>query len=110
MSLVVLAAGLLTTVQDGGRCGHSAIGVGTSGAMDSVALRLANILVGNVDNAAALEITLRGPRLRFRDDSLIAITGADIDARCDAIPVPTWRPVWMRAVLPSRLAMMRCIG
>jgi antagonist of KipI len=97
MSIEILAPGLLTTVQDGGRLGYAAIGVGAGGAMDGVALRLANILVGNVDNAAALEITLRGPRLRFRDDSLIAITGADIDARSDALQVPTWRPVWMRA-------------
>ena len=97
MSVEVLAPGLLTTVQDGGRHGHAAIGVGACGAMDGVALRLANILVGNVDNAAGLEITLRGPRLRFHDDSLIAITGANIDARCDAAPVPAWRPVWIRA-------------
>lgn len=97
MSLVVLAAGLLTTVQDGGRCGHSAIGVGTSGAMDSVALRLANILVGNVDNVAALEITLRGPRLRCDAACLIAITGAPLEATCDGAALPLWRPVRVAA-------------
>jgi antagonist of KipI len=97
MTIEALSPGLLTTVQDGGRRGHAGIGVGASGAMDSVALRLANMLVGNLDDAAALEITLRGPRLRFRDDSLIAITGADLDVRCDAAPVPAWCPVWIRA-------------
>ena len=97
MSVETLAPGMLTSVQDGGRHGHAAIGVGAGGAMDSVALRLANILVGNVGNAAALEVTLRGPRLRFRSDSLIAIAGADIDAHCDAVPVPAWRPVRIRA-------------
>jgi len=93
MSIVVLAAGLLTTVQDGGRCGHAAIGVGSAGAMDAVALRLANILADNVDNAAALEITLRGPRLRCDAACLIAITGAPLEAMCDGAALPLWRPV-----------------
>ncbi len=60
MSCAVLTPGMLTTVQDGGRIGHAALGVGRAGAMDDPALRVANILVGNVDNAAALEVTLRG--------------------------------------------------
>jgi antagonist of KipI len=97
MSIRVLAAGTLTTVQDGGRRGHAALGVGCAGAMDAVALRLANILVGNVDNAAALEMTLRGPRLRFDGDTLIAITGADIAAHGNGEPLPAWRPVPVRA-------------
>ena len=97
MSIAVLAPGLLTTVQDGGRPGHAGIGVGAAGAMDSVALRLANILVGNVENAPTLEITLRGPRLHFDGDSVIAVAGAQIDAHCGAEPVPMWRPVLVRA-------------
>jgi antagonist of KipI len=97
MSITVLAPGLLTTVQDGGRHGHAGIGVGTAGAMDSVALRLANILVGNVENAPVLEITLRGPRLRFDSDSVFAIAGAQIDAQHGAEPVPMWQPVLVRA-------------
>ena len=97
MSVRVLAPGLLTTVQDGGRRGHAAIGVGAAGAMDAVSLRLANLLVGNAQDAAALEITLRGPRLRFERDTLIAITGADIEAACGIQPVAAWRPVAMRA-------------
>ena len=97
MSIVVLAPGMLSTVQDGGRIGHAALGIGRAGAMDDAALRLANILVGNVDNAAALEITLRGPQLRFDADVLIAVTGAAIDVRCNGAPVPAWRPVAVRA-------------
>ena len=97
MSIQVLAPGLLTSVQDGGRRGHTALGVGHAGAMDPVALRLANVLVGNVDIAAALEITLRGPRLRFDHDTLIAITGASIDANCAGEPVPMWCPLAIRA-------------
>lgn len=97
MSITILAPGLLTTVQDTGRDRHAALGVGHAGAMDSVALRLGNILVGNVDNAAALEITLRGPRLRFGNDHVIAITGADIQAQCNGEPVLPWRHVLLRA-------------
>jgi biotin-dependent carboxylase-like uncharacterized protein len=107
MSVRVLSPGWLTSVQDPGRSGHSAIGVGQAGAMDGVALRLANALVGNVENAAALEITLRGPRLRFETDTLIALTGAVIDARCGSQPIPSWRPVWISAGGEVELGDMR---
>ena len=107
MSIAVLAPGMLSTVQDGGRVGHAALGVGLGGAMDPVALRLANILVGNVDNAAALEITLRGPRLRFEADALIALTGAEIEATCRDTAVPMWRPLALRAGSELSLGGMR---
>lgn len=97
MKLAVLKAGLQTSVQDLGRDGHQALGVGHAGAMDSVAVRLANLLVGNVENTAALEIAISGPTLRLDADALIALTGADIDARVDAISIPPWRPVLVRA-------------
>ncbi|WP_347261845.1 biotin-dependent carboxyltransferase family protein [Rudaea sp.] len=107
MNLRVLAPGLLTSVQDGGRRGHAAIGVGGAGAMDDVSLRLANMLVGNAQDAAALEITLRGPRLRFDADALIAIAGAEVDARCGGEIVPPWRPVLLRAGSELNLGGMR---
>lgn len=91
MSLVVLKPGVLSTLQDGGRRGGAALGVGRAGAMDEVALRLANALVGNDGDAAALEISVIGPRLRFDSDALIALTGADFDATLDARPLATWR-------------------
>jgi antagonist of KipI len=97
MNIAVLAPGLLTCVQDLGRPGHAAIGVGSTGAMDGIALRLANALVGNAENAAALEITIRGPRLHFATQTVIAITGADLDAGCAGEAVPMWRPVLLRA-------------
>jgi biotin-dependent carboxylase-like uncharacterized protein len=107
MSIVVLTPGLLTTVQDGGRFGHAAIGVGSAGAMDVIALRLANILVGNVENAAALEITLRGPRLRCATDCVIAVTGAALEARCDGAELPIWRRVSVRAGAELNFSGMR---
>jgi antagonist of KipI len=78
---------MLTTVQDRGRSGCAMLGVGTAGAMDDVALRLANALVGNAPEAAALEITLIGPRLRFGKAATIALAGAEHTA------VPMWQPV-----------------
>ncbi|MFQ5520322.1 MAG: biotin-dependent carboxyltransferase family protein [Candidatus Methylomirabilia bacterium] len=89
----VLDGGLFTTVQDLGRYGYQRYGVPVSGAMDRFALRAANILVGNQEGAAGLEITLVGPRLRFVADTVIAITGADLDPRLDDEPVAMWRAV-----------------
>lgn len=101
MSLTVLTPGWQTSVQDGGRRGFAALGVGASGAMDDVSRRLANILVGNVDNAAALEITLRGPRLRLDADCVVALTGAALDG------LPMWRPVAVRAGTEIALGTMQ---
>ncbi len=93
MTLHVLAGGLQTTVQDLGRFGHRHLGVGTAGMLDTHSLRVGNLLVGNPEHAAGLEIALQGPRLRFRDAARIAITGAPVDARVDDIALPGWRPV-----------------
>ena len=87
MSVEILRTGVLTTLQDRGRPGSAMLGVGTAGAMDDVALRLANALVGNASGAAALEITLIGPRLRFDAAATIALTGAEHPG------VPMWRAV-----------------
>jgi biotin-dependent carboxylase-like uncharacterized protein len=89
----VLAPGLLTTVQDLGRVGSQRFGVPVSGAMDRWSLRAANRLVGNPDGAAALEITLGGPVLRFDGQGLIALAGADLDARLDGRPLAAWQSV-----------------
>ena len=73
--LLVLEPGLLTTVQDLGRTGWVSFGVPAAGALDEEALRLANRLVGNVESAAALEITFLGPVLRAAGDLDIAVLG-----------------------------------
>jgi antagonist of KipI len=96
MSVEVLQSGLCTTVQDMGRFGHQQHGVIVSGAMDTLALRLANRLVGNPENDAALEITLLGPKLKFYEDQLIAICGGIFSPMIDGKPVPSWRPVWVK--------------
>ncbi|HEU4662971.1 MAG TPA: biotin-dependent carboxyltransferase family protein [Dokdonella sp.] len=93
MSIEVVRAGLLTTVQDRGRHGHASLGIGSAGAMDAVALRLANALVGNAPTAAVLEIGLLGPRLRFTEPATVALVGAEFDARSGASDLPGWRPL-----------------
>lgn len=93
MTIRVLAPGALTTVQDGGRGGYRHLGVGATGALDAYSHAVANLLVGNRRDAAALEITLAGPRLRFERTVRIALCGADIDAHCDGHAIPAWRPV-----------------
>ena len=87
MTVEIVRPGLLTTLQDRGRSGWAMLGVGTAGAMDDVALRLANALVGNPPGASALEITVIGPRLRFDEAATIALTGAEHP------DVPMWRAV-----------------
>ncbi len=76
--MTVIKAGTLTTVQDLGRAGMQAFGVPEGGAMDRLAARLGNLLVGNDEAAAVIESTLRGPVLQFAIDVEIALTGARV--------------------------------
>jgi antagonist of KipI len=76
-ALTVLQPGLFTTIQDLGRPGHRAAGVPLSGAADRVSLRLANLLVGNPEDAAAIECTLLGPTLRFEREVTVALMGGE---------------------------------
>lgn len=96
MSIRVLRPGLLTTVQDLGRWGKQRYGVVVGGAMDSFALRMANLLVGNEENAAALEMTLLGPTLRFEQDALVALCGGEFHPTLDDHPMSTWRPAFIK--------------
>jgi biotin-dependent carboxylase-like uncharacterized protein len=72
----ILDPGPLATVQDLGRPGLAALGVGASGAADRGSLRLANRLVGNAEGAAAVEMTYGGLRARIGRPAVIALTGA----------------------------------
>ena len=93
MNIDVLRPGLLTTLQDRGRHGCAMLGVGRAGAMDDVAMRLANALVGNAVDAPVLEITLIGPRLRFDAPATIALAGAEFPARNGGEELPSWQAV-----------------
>ncbi|NDL63798.1 urea carboxylase [Acerihabitans arboris] len=91
-TLDVLSPGTLTSIQDfPGRAGYWHVGVPPSGPFDNRSFRLGNRLLGNDVRAAGLEITLRGPVLRFNHDCALAITGAPIDATLDGEPLPLWQ-------------------
>lgn len=91
-TLEVLSGGTQTTVQDyPGRPGYWAVGVPPSGPMDDRALRFGNRLLGNDAQAAALEITMSGPTLRFNTDAVVVVTGATLPVTLDdsAQPINT---------------------
>lgn len=90
-TLEILAPGPLTTVQDLGRFGFGRYGVAPSGAMDSFSLRVGNLLVGNREDEACLEITLFGLKLKALTDVVITITGADIQPHLNGAPLEMWR-------------------
>ena len=97
-TLEVLVAGTQTTIQDyPGRIGYWNVGVPPSGPMDSVSFRLANVAVGNPAGAAALELTVSGPTLRFNTAALICLTGAEMAAELDGARVPFWEPIAVAA-------------
>jgi antagonist of KipI len=88
--ILVDSPGMLTTVQDLGRYGFGAMGVSASGAADAVSLRVGNRLVGNAENAAALEMTLLGGTFRFPQGSIFALAGSDFGASLDGVSLPLW--------------------
>lgn len=89
-SIRVIEPGVFTTVQDLGREGFGPLGVSASGAADPISLRLGNRLVGNVEGAAALEMTIVGGAFEFLESGVVALTGADLGATLDNAPAPLW--------------------
>jgi biotin-dependent carboxylase-like uncharacterized protein len=87
----VLSPGIMSSVQDLGRFGGARHGVAASGALDGFAVRVGNLLVGNDENAAVVETTLMGLRIRILRDTLVAVTGGDLQPRRDGEPFPMWR-------------------
>ncbi|MCU6671464.1 urea carboxylase [Enterobacteriaceae bacterium H4N4] len=103
-TLEVLSAGTQTTVQDyPGRIGYWAVGVPPSGPMDSQALRLGNRLLGNDDRAAALEITLSGPTLKFNCEAQLVVTGAEIALTLDGEPLENNRVFRVQSGMTLRM-------
>ncbi|MGB6406853.1 MAG: biotin-dependent carboxyltransferase family protein [Planococcus donghaensis] len=89
--LKILKGGLQTSVQDLGRIGFQKYGVIASGVMDPFAHRLANLLVGNDEQLATLEISLVGPKIQFTEDTLIALCGGDLSPQINGSPIKPWR-------------------
>lgn len=86
----VLHGGVLSSIQDRGRYGYRQYGVPISGAMDGYALRMANILVGNPEDVAGIEVTFYGLKLRSTRDIWIAITGGDLSPQMNGESIPLW--------------------
>lgn len=81
----ILQPGLFSSIQDQGRFGYREFGVPISGAMDRQAAKVANLLLKNEPDAAVLEISLQGPKMRFSDPIQIAITGANLSPELDGM-------------------------
>ncbi len=104
--LHVIDPGFQTTIQDMGRPGLAEQGISPAGPMDVVALRLGNLIVGNAPDAAALEITLTGPTLRFDTEAAVALTGAPFDAHVEqprngARASQSALPPWQATLIPA---------
>lgn len=88
--LEILSPGILTSIQDLGRYGYGRYGVAPSGALDSFALRIANLLVGNRPDHAGLEAMLLGPAIRALADIVVAVTGGNLQPRRNKQPIEMW--------------------
>lgn len=97
MNATAVRAGFLTSVQDLGRPGFREFGVSLGGALDNHALRVANLLVGNEETAAGVEVTFGGLRLRFADDRIVVWCGAEFQARIGSATVDAGHPALVRA-------------
>ena len=107
----VIEPGVQSSLQDWpGRTGYWDVGVPPSGPMDALAFRLANRLVGNPEGAAALELTLAGPTLRFNCDAVIALGGADMGATLDGQPLANWAAHGVKAGSILKLGAVQGAG
>jgi len=96
-AIELIRPGILSTIQDLGRFGYQEYGISTSGAMDKFALRVGNLLVGNEEGEAAIEMTALGPELKVLNDLTAAFTGADFSPQVNGDAVPMWQSLRLRA-------------
>ncbi len=93
MSLKVIKAGILDTIQDMGRYGQQHLGINPAGAMDKYAMQVTNILVGNKPGEATIEMHFPASVFMFTQPALIALGGADFSASINGEPVPGFHPI-----------------
>ena len=93
MGIKFASGGFLTTVQDMGRTGYQESGMSVSGVMDQRSAAIANILVGNDENEAVLEVTLMGPMMEFTEDNIIAVTGGNLVPKVNGKDLPMYQAV-----------------
>ena len=110
-SIEVIAPGTFSiVVEHPGRLGYWDVGIPPSGPMDPLALRLANRVVGNRQDAAGLELTMSGPSLRFATDAVVALGGADMGATLDDAPVGLFEPIAVKAGQTLKLSAIADAG
>ncbi len=97
MSLLIQKQGLSDTFQDLGRYGYQYLGVNPGGVMDTIAMRIANALVGNSPGEAVLEMHFPASRILFQEPVLFSLTGADFSAAIGDKEIPAGHPVWVNA-------------
>jgi len=85
----ILRSGI-ALIQDRGRLGYQAFGMGTAGACDQYAYRMGNLLVGNEHGEASLECILMGPTIEFEEDTVVAITGGNFSATLNGVEMGNW--------------------
>lgn len=107
MGIKVMIPGALTTVQDMGRTGYQQFGIPVCGVMDQRAAAAANRLCRNEENAAVLEMTLFGGTYTFEEDTVIALTGADMEPKLNGETIPMYRPVFAAAGSALELSMAK---
>lgn len=91
MELKISKGGMFTTIQDLGRWGHQSEGVPVAGAMDLEALRLGNTMLGNDENAAALEVTILGPEIAVAGEGPVLFAGADAGFAVNGRAIGSWK-------------------
>jgi urea carboxylase len=107
----LLSSGTRATVQDWpGRLGYWEVGVPPSGPMDARSFRLGNLLVGNAEGAAGIEVTLTAPRLRFARAAVVAVCGAPLAVEIDGAPAPQWTALDVPAGAVLKLGPIRGVG
>ncbi len=92
----IIEPGIFTTIQDLGRKGYFASGIPPAGAMDRFALRMGNLLVKNPQDEAGIEITALGMKVEILENTVIALTGADFEARLNGNLAPRWQAIHVR--------------
>ncbi len=107
----VVSGGTQTTIQDyPSRTGYWNVGVPPSGPFDHYSFQLANKLVENPEDCAALEITLQGPVITFSYAAQIALTGAAIEASLDDAPIPMWQTIFVEGGQQLKLGRIKDTG
>lgn len=91
MSILIRKPGIRTVVRDLGRFGHMAAGINPTGAMDTLSVRVLNIMLGNSENAAVLEFSFPAPEIEFEKDVLFCIGGCCHEAILNGSPLPPWQ-------------------